>query len=154
MKLTSRSEGAVMVEAVIVMPVFILVFSGLVALHHGWQTGLRSRGQARQRAYAISVSKSCGGHNVSADLLGMGSESDSVLAGIMDKALGLLDAVTGGTPFDFSHVRAEGKSTVSSVPRIFGGPSFTARSAEILICNEEKFNGLLDIVRKKIDEMF
>lgn len=149
-----RREGAAMVEAVIAVPFFIVVFLGLIALHHAWQAGIRAQSEAREAAYRRSLAEDCGGFSAAADLLGLGDEADGALAGATDEALSLVDAVLGGGIFTLEHVRTEGLAEVHGVPGRFGGPAVRARAEAILICNERPAEGILDLVRQRLDALF
>ncbi len=147
-------QGAILVEAVIVIPFFLIVWMGLVTLHHGWQARLEAQGRARDGAYRVSNQKDCGNLSVTADALGIGGEADGALAGVAQEALSLMDAVTGGTPFSLEHVKAKATAEVRGVPRLFGGPTARAKAEAILICNERPVDGLVDLVRDKLMSMF
>jgi len=143
-----------MVEAVIVIPFFILVWMGLVTFHHAWQARLLAAGKAREAAYRISNRKDCGNLSVDADLLGLGNDAGNALSGVAEESLSLLNAVTGGTPFSLEHVKAKSKTEVPGVPRLFGGPKAKAVAEEILICNEQPKDGITGLVKDKILGMF
>ena len=133
-------QGAILVEAVIVIPFFLIVWMGLVTLHHGWQARLEAQGRARDGAYRVSNQKDCGNLSVTADALGIGGEADGALAGVAQEALSLMDAVTGGTPFSTLRATGAGRGVIrleASGPGGFSvaheyapGPTAVSRSLE------------------------
>jgi Flp pilus assembly protein TadG len=59
----SRQRGAVLVEAVVVVPVFILLLGGMLFLHHVLREQQRVMQRARTAAWTYAMSSCSGGGN-------------------------------------------------------------------------------------------
>lgn len=160
------TRGAAYTEAVIVIPVFALLWAGVIYTGQSFHAKSVATQQARRCAWAYAnggcdqVPEGCEGvvgertrQHADDDLDGIaGDDADGIRDGVSDMttegmgvADGLVSAIVG------SHTDAIGGSAVSE-PEVLGGDDRTVHSRYRVMCNERK-KTLGGIVKRAFEDM-
>ncbi|MDD5306916.1 MAG: hypothetical protein PHU25_06295 [Deltaproteobacteria bacterium] len=147
--LLADTHGIAMTEGVIVIPFFILIWMGLVALHHMYEARLEAQVAAGAMAMDMASSGECG----EADRdLGDTPETAGIDADLGGEAGDMLNGIGGCQPFSWSHARVTAEVDATGIPRPLGGPVRTLRGKRTLMCNMKPVDGLIDLVAKMVKQ--
>ncbi|MBK8169934.1 MAG: pilus assembly protein [Sandaracinaceae bacterium] len=132
-------RGAAMVEAAILLPIFILIFGGVMYTSRSFETAVKQQAQARHCAWAYAKN-ACDGDQPAGCTFTEGSDMDSsVVAGNQDVQAAddennfftkIVDLIAGKS------TTAAAQSTVTA-PNVFGGGQNTIERKNALSCNEK-----------------
>ena len=132
-----------MTEGVVVVPFFILVWMGLVALHHLLDGRLEAQAAAGCAALAAAGSGECDGASTSlADF----PQTADVQVSLGEEEESMLEAIAGCQPLSWNHAEPAAEVTVHRIPAPLGGPERTVTGRRVLMCNMKPVDGLLELV--------
>lgn len=140
----SRDErGTAMTEGVIVVPFFIVVWMGLLALHHLLAGRLEAQLAAGSAALAAAGSGECDGATTSLEDFPQTADVEVDLGGEEES---MLEAIAGCQPLSWNHAEPVAAVTVHGIPVPLGGPDRTVTGRRVLMCNMKPVDGLLELV--------
>lgn len=143
-------RGAVMAEAVIVVPFLLIVWFGLEALVLLYAARLRVQIEAGAAAIAMAESGDCGEADVSlADL----PQTAGTSAGFESEEGSMLEDLAGCQPFAWAHADATAAFEVDGLKeQIVAGGAAEVIGARTLMCNMKPVDGLVDLVAGFVSE--
>jgi hypothetical protein len=137
-------RGAVMAEAVIVIPFLLIVWFGLVALEQLYAARLRVQIEAGAKSMAMAASGDCGDADVS---LGDLAQTEGAEGGFESETGSMVEDIAGCQPFAWAHSNVTAQALVTGLPqRIVAGGEASVRGARSLMCNMKPVDGLMDLV--------
>ncbi|MCU0662730.1 MAG: hypothetical protein MUC50_10440 [Myxococcota bacterium] len=135
-----RDEGAIMTEAAICLPFFILLWLGLIAVHSLWNARLSAQVMAHARAYEGTAVGRCDGTAQPG-----GSTTGQVSGDLASEAQSAVEA-GGKELFDWSLYLVESSHAAEHIPELFGGPTRTVKGRARILCNSEPRESLGDFI--------
>jgi Flp pilus assembly protein TadG len=133
-------RGISMTEGVIVVPFFILIWTGLIAVHHLYSGRLEAQLESAANAMA-TASYGCSEKNV-VDLTEAAGQNPE----IADEADDWLSSLSGDSPFAWSHAVVTATVDVDHIPRTLGGPVMQVSGRQRYLCNMEPVDSLTDLI--------
>ena len=149
MKLVFDDRGIAMTEGVIVIPFFIVIWVGLVALFHLFSGRLEAQVDAGAVAMKMAASGDCGDADLSMSDM---EETSAIDTGMESSESSMIESVAGCQPFAWSHAKVTVDREVSGIPAAAGGPTSTVSAKRSLMCNMKPVDGLLDMVAQVVSE--
>lgn len=148
-RLLGDERGIAMTEGVIVVPFFVLIWMGLIALHllHGGRLTVQL--EAGAQALAMAASGDCGDADLSLDDMPQTAGLDT---GLGAEEADMIEAIAGAQPFAWAHATASVARTVEGIAVPLGGPSREVRGTRVLMCNMKPVDGLMDLVATVVQE--
>lgn len=141
-------RGAVMAEAVIVIPFLVLVWCGLDALVQLYAARLRVQVEAGATSMAMAQSGDCGDADVSLGDLTGGGEGASE-----EESASVVEEIAGCQPFAWAHSEAVVEASLTGLPeRIVAGGEAGVRGACSTMCNMKPVEGLTELVLNFVSE--
>ena len=137
-QLAADRRGISIAEAVIVIPFFLIVWMGLITMHHMYEKRLEAQVMSESRAIQISVA-GCSGHSVQVQDPD-GSIPDSLE--IQGGGSSWFEDISGDQPFAWTHTSGGTKRVASGIPELFGGPERTVKAGQKMLCNMRPQDGL------------
>jgi len=132
-------QGIAMTEGVIVIPIFIIIWLGLLVFHGLYKSRLEV--QVTSAANALSTSYSgCSNDDTSNHY-----ENSNKAQNNPDDD-NWLTKLAGNQPFGFSHISGKSEIVVEKIPKTLGGLNFTLKAKQKYICNMKPKKGLLDMI--------
>jgi hypothetical protein len=141
-------RGISMTESVIVIPFFLIVWMGLIFLHHTYLGRLEAQVEAHNKAFQGAMQGKCEGAKEGA------VHDDRIDDAINDKeagdeavSLNAMDLATAGggdSMFDWSNYVVSAEVEVKGLPKPLGGPTKKMKGEARLMCNMEPRDGLSD----------
>jgi hypothetical protein len=143
-------RGAVMAEAVIVIPFLLIVWFGLVALVQLYSARLRVQIEAGAKAMAMAEGGDCGDADVSLGDLAAGEGG----AGASESETGsVVEDIAGCQPFAWAHANVSAEATVVGLPQeIVAGGEESVHGSRSLMCNMKPVDGLMDLIVGFVEE--
>ncbi len=137
-------RGAVMAEAVIVIPFLLIVWFGLVALVQLYAVRLRVQIEAGAKAMTMAAGGDCGDADVS---LGDLTQDGSAEGGSTSETGSVVEEIAGCQPFAWAHSDVKVEAEVTGLPqRIVAGGEESVAGARSLMCNMKPVDGLMDLI--------
>jgi hypothetical protein len=151
------ARGIAMTEAVIVTPLFILIWIGLATLHAVFSGRLEAQVQAHHLAFSGAMKGECQGKKEDSKTTGSSQIKQEIDTRTSDSETGILSdqaddsirsennlaaAEGGNSLFDWSHYTTEARVTTRGLPPAVGGPEKTMIGKAKLICNMKPTDGL------------
>jgi len=149
MDLFGDDSGIAMTEGVIVIPFFILIWIGLIALHGLFAGRLLVQVEAGAIAMAMAESGDCGDADLSVDDM---DQTSSLETGLGSSESSMIEDVAGIQPFAWAHADVAMDREVDGIPEAVGGPTATVSAHRTLMCNMKPVDGLLDMVAQVVAE--
>jgi Flp pilus assembly protein TadG len=143
MGIVRDENGTAMTEGAIVVPFFILIWMGLMALHHLFVGRMEAQVTAGAVAMQMADSGECGDADLSLDDISQISGMDT---GLEEKEGEMIGSIAGCQPFAWSHATATIQNSVEGVPVPMGGPTAKVEGTRTVMCNMEPVDGLMDLV--------
>jgi len=142
MKDIHGDRGAIMAEAVIVIPFLLVIWFGLVALVQLYAVRLRVQIEAGAKAMAMAESGDCGDADVS-----LGDLTEEGEGGFSSETSSTVEEIAGCQPFAWAHSNVSVEAVVSGLPqRIVAGGEESVRGTRSLMCNMKPVDGLMDLI--------
>jgi len=136
-------RGTAMTEGVIVVPFFIVVWMGLLALHLLFTGRLEAQLSAGVAALVAAGSGECDGAEKSLEDF---PQTADVEVDLGQEEESMLEAIAGCQPLSWNHAEAAADVTVHGIPGPLGGPERTMTGRRVLMCNMKPVDGLLELV--------
>ena len=127
--LLREESGIAMIEVAIVAPFFILIWMGLIALHHLHGGRLEAQLEAGAQALAMAAGGDCGVADLSLDDL---PQTAGLETGLGGAEADMLEEIAGAQPFAWAHATATASKTVEGIAAPFGGPTSEVSGARVL----------------------
>ena len=147
--LVRDERGTAMTQGVIVIPFFIIIWMGLMALFQLYGARLEAQVAAGAAAMAMADGGDCGDADLSIDSISQTSGMDT---GLEQEEADRLESIAGCQPFAWSHAEATVSSEVEDLPEAMGGPSQEVSGSRVLMCNMKPVDGLMDLVAQVVME--
>jgi hypothetical protein len=143
-------RGAVMAEAVIVVPFLLIVWFGLDALVQLYAAKLRLVIAADAQAIAMAESGDCGDADVSlADIPQTSGEASSLTS----EQSSMIEEIAGCQPFAWAHANVHAAETIAGLPsRIVAGGAEEVAARRSLMCNMKPVDGLMELIAGFVSE--
>lgn len=135
-----RDDGAIMTEAAIVLPFFILLWMGLVALHSLWTARLTAQTQAHGTAYEGTARGQCEGNANEGP-----SDANAATEALDSNTTEVLKA-GGNDLFDWSPYVIVSTVMARHIPRPLGGPEKGVSGKSRILCNTKPQSHLGDFI--------
>lgn len=163
----AAARGAAMVEAIIVIPVFILVLAGSIFLWRAYTQKEALMPDARMRLWTYAIDTNCGdrgdasepGPEVDTTSIGQQQDSsDALPSGVNASEASKVGGGASSTLNDgLGSASIDAKATVKA-PSLLGGTTTTVRAHLTMMCNEAPHDGDLsglassglDLVKKAV----
>ena len=155
-RMWEEERGVAMTEAVVVLPFFMVLWMGLVALHNLWDARLEAQAESWGDALAASRAADCQGDPRSmVAQLDAAPGGDAALDAVQDEHSGAGTALSaaGVLPFAFRHLTGTASREASGIPVPLGGPTRMARGRNKVMCNMQPQEGLFDVVVNFIEAL-
>ncbi len=160
-KLYADRKGIAITEAVIVLPVFLLIWMGLITMHHMYEKRLEAQVVSLGTAVRVSLN-GCAGYTVTEDSPVHddpdGRIPDEISAGNLsatkDSNQSWWEQVSGDQPFAWRHTTGGATKTAYNIPKLFGGPTRKLGADQYLLCNMREQDGLWDMLVNMIQAAF
>lgn len=135
--------GIATTEAVIVIPFFLIVWMGLITVHHVYEKRLEVQVLSESRAISRAAN-GCKGddQDVSPEA---GAADDKMEAEHSDES-GFLSSIAGDQPFAWTHTSGGLSIVASGIPELYGGPERRVKGSQKFMCNMEPKDGLWDML--------
>ena len=143
MGIVCDEAGTAMTEGAIVVPFFIVIWMGLIALHHLFIGRMEAQVTAGAVAMQMAESGNCGDADLSLDDISQISGMDT---GLEEREGEMIGSIAGCQPFAWSHANAKVENSVEGVPVPMGGPTVKVGGTRTVMCNMEPVDGLMDLV--------
>lgn len=143
-------KGIAMTEGVMVVPVFIVIWMGLITMHHLYAGRLEAQVNAGNLAMQMSRAGECQNNDVSSNEY---PQTHDLNDNIGETESGWVSALTGGQPFAWSHATVRTGVEVDGIPVPMGGPSREMYGKQTYMCNMKQVDGFWELVWKMAKEM-
>jgi len=148
--LLSDDRGVAMVEGVIVVPFFLIIWMGLIALFSLFDARLEAQLAAGDAAMQMASGGMCKEADMSLDDMDQTSEMDT---GMDSEESDMISNISGSQPFAWSHARTTVSRDAENIPESFGGPTITVKGKRTLMCNMKPVDGLMDMVAGLVSDL-
>jgi len=132
-----------MTEGVIVIPFFIVIWAGLIALFHLFSGRLQAQVDAGAVAMAMAIAGDCGDADLSLDDM---EQTSAIETGMEESQSSMIEEIAGCQPFAWSHADVALEKEVEGIPTALGGPTSEVTARRKLMCNMKPVDGLIDLV--------
>ena len=140
-------SGIAITEAVIVIPFFLIVWMGLITMHHMYEKRLEAQVISEGKAITVSIKGCKGDYDYGDDDSNAASnEANSQMESEHSDESGWLTSIAGEQPFAWKHTSGGKKLIASGIPELFGGPDRAVRASQKFMCNMEPKDGLWDML--------
>ena len=136
-------RGIATTEAVIVIPFFLIVWMGMVTVHHVYEKRLEVQVISEGRAMSASVAGCKGSPD---DVSDQANEANDQLASEHGNEASFMERIGGDQPFAWTHTSGGKRLTAADIPELFGGPERTVEASQKFMCNMEPKDGLWDML--------
>ncbi len=148
--LYSDQSGLSMTEGIIVIPFFLIIWVGFIALHGIYMAAIETQVSAQNLALSGAAVGQCeGGSEGDADNAEMDEALENVdsadVGGASVSAGTLIEQSGGASLFDWSHHRVGASAEAEGV---------TVDGSAILMCNAEPRDGLADMIYGFLEDLF
>jgi hypothetical protein len=143
-------RGAIMAEAVIVVPFLLIIWFGLDALVQLYAAKTRLLIAADAQAMAMAEGGDCGEADLSlADIPQTSGEEGALTS----EQSSMIEEIAGCQPFAWAHANVSATETVVGLPsRIVAGGAEEVAARRSLMCNMKPVDGLLDLIAGFVSE--
>jgi hypothetical protein len=147
--LVRDDAGIALAEGVIVVPFFVLIWMGLVALHllHGARLAVQV--EAGSRVLEMATGGDCGDADMTLDDM---PQTAGIDTGLETEQSDLLAEIAGTQPLAWAHATVTASQTVDGIALPFGGPTREVRGTRVLMCNMKPVDGLMELVAGVVQE--
>ncbi|MBN2801492.1 MAG: pilus assembly protein [Deltaproteobacteria bacterium] len=141
MNILKNTKGIAMVEGVIVIPVFIIIWMGMYGLHSVYSAKISAQNMASATVMRSAQNGNCSDKVVEVE----GADGNIPLEKLDEDNESFLDKIGQTSPLVLVHTSAEGKSE----SKMFNEKS-TQKGSRIMACNSKPADNLLDMVADRI----
>ncbi|MDJ0763230.1 MAG: hypothetical protein QNJ97_09605 [Myxococcota bacterium] len=153
--LLKDQQGIAMTEAVVVLPVFIIIWMGLIFCHRTYIGQMEARTTVNMNAYQGAAIGTCDGatdEGTSSEDIDQAMDdahattSDNEVDGVTVDTTTLIEKAGGDSLFDWRNTIIGSKTTVTGIPKPIGGPSVEVKAKAKLMCNMKPQDGLASML--------
>jgi hypothetical protein len=143
-------RGAIMAEAVIVVPFLLIIWFGLDALVQLYAVRLHLQVAAGAQAMAMAESGDCGEADVSLADMPQTAGTD---ASLTSEQGSMIEDIAGCQPFAWAHANVTAADEVDGLnERVVAGGAREVAGQRSLMCNMKPVDGLMDLIAGFVSE--